>query len=164
MKVLNIHTRILNEPKSKVEALLATLSTENDRVWPNAKWPAMKFKSGMAIGAKGGHGPIRYTVEEYDPKNIVQFQFSRPVGFNGIHKFEIKALSNTQTEIKHTIDMETVGQGTLAWIFAIRSLHDALVEDAFDKLENHFIPHSKSTEWSWWVKLLRKIMPPGKRK
>ncbi len=99
MKVLNIHKRTLNYPKSKVTELLKTLSTENDKIWPKENWPEMKFKDGIQVGAKGGHGPIRYSVEKYNPNEIIQFRFSKPNGFNGIHKFEINELSNEKTEI-----------------------------------------------------------------
>lgn len=158
MKVLNIHKRTLNQPKNKVTELLKTLSTENDRIWPKEKWPEMKFKDGIQIGAKGGHGPIRYSVEKYNPNEIIQFRFSKPKGFNGIHKFEIQELGKEKTEIKHTIDMTTAGKGTLIWTFAIRSLHNALIEDGFDKLENNFSEHQKSTSWNFWVKFIRKQM------
>jgi len=156
LKVLNIHKRILNQPKNKISELLATLSTENDRIWPKEKWPEMKFKTGIQVGTKGGHGPIRYSVEKYNPDEIIQFRFSKPNGFNGVHKFEIKELDKENTEIKHTIDMNTTGKGTLIWTFAIRSLHNALIEDGFDKLENNLSDNRKSTEWNIWVKFLRK--------
>ncbi len=158
MKVLNIHKRIINQPKSKVSELIKTLSTENDKIWPKGKWPAMKFEGGIKVGAKGGHGPIRYTVEKYDPNDTIQFRFSKPTGLNGIHKFEITEMADNQTEVKHTIDMNTEGTGTWLWIFGIRSLHDALIEDGFDRFENNFADEVKSTEWSWWVKFLRKGM------
>lgn len=138
--------------------LLKTLSTEKDEIWPQEKWPEMKFKDGIKIGAKGGHGPIRYSVEKYNPNEIIQFRFSKPKGFNGIHKFEIKELDKHKTEIKHTIDMNTTGKGTLIWTFAIRSLHNALIEDGFDKLENNFSGKQKSSNWNFWVKFLRKQM------
>ncbi|PCI32996.1 MAG: hypothetical protein COB60_08715 [Flavobacteriaceae bacterium] len=156
MRVLNIHKRTLNQPKSKITELLKTLSTENDRIWPKEKWPEMKFKGGIQVGAKGGHGPIRYSVEKYNPNEIIQFRFSKPNGFNGVHKFEIKELDKEKTEIKHTIDMSTTGKGTLIWTFAIRSLHNALIEDGFDKLENNFSNSRKSTEWNLWVRFIRK--------
>lgn len=163
MKVLNTHKRIIYQPKNKVVELLNTLSTENDKIWPKEKWPAMKFKGGIKIGAKGGHGPIRYSVEKYNPNEIIQFRFLKPIGFNGIHKFEVKELTEEKTEIKHTIDMNTIGKGTLAWILGIRSLHNALIEDGFDKLENNFSNNKKSTEWNLWVKILRKLLNPKKK-
>ncbi len=156
MKVLNIHKRILNRPKNEVVEILKTLSTDNDKIWPKDQWPPMRFKGGLKIGAKGGHGPIRYAVEKYNPNEIIQFRFSRPNGFNGIHKFEINAVADAKTEIKHTIDMRTVGKGTLAWVFGIHSLHNALIEDGFDTLENNFLEKKKSTTWNFWVRFLRK--------
>ena len=156
MKVLNIHKRTIHQPKNKVSELLKTLSTENDLIWPKENWPEMKFKDGIQVGAKGGHGPIRYTVEKYDPNEIIQFRFSKPIGFNGIHKFEIKELSDKQTELKHTIDMNTEGKATLKWLFVIRSLHNALLEDGFDKLENIFSNEKRHSEWNIWVKMIRK--------
>lgn len=157
MKVLNVHTRLLNQSKEKVVTLAKTLATENDAVWPKEKWPTMKFKGGIQIGAKGGHGPIRYAVEKYDPDEIIQFRFSKPQGFHGIHKFEIREVSKNKTAIKHTIEMNTVGKGTLLWILGIRSLHDALIEDAFDKMENYFTKEQISTPWSFWVRFLRSL-------
>jgi len=158
LKVLNIHTRTINQPIREVSELLETISTENDKIWPKGKWPRMKFNDGIHMGAKGGHGPIRYTVEKYDPNEIIQFRFSKPNGFNGIHKFEIKEFADRQTEIKHTIDMVTKGKGTLIWLFAIRSLHNALIEDGFDKIENNFSNLNKKTEWNIWVKIVRKLL------
>ncbi len=164
LKVLNIHKRIIDQPKSKIVEILETLSTENDQLWPKEQWPAMKFKGGIQVGAKGGHGPIRYSVEKYDPNEIVQFRFSRPLGFNGIHKLELRELENQRTEVKHTIDMNTEGKGTWLWIFTVRSLHNALIEDGFDKLENHFSEVPKKTEWNRWVKILRRQLQKKKRR
>ena len=164
MKVLNTHQRILNQPKNKVVAFLETLSTENDKIWPKEKWPPMKFNDGIKVGAKGGHGPIRYSVETYNPNELIQFRFSKPHGFNGFHKFEIHELSKNKTEVKHTIDMNTVGKGTLIWILGVRSLHNALIEDGFDKLENNFLEHKKSTKWNFWVKFLRKQIAKRRNK
>ena len=156
MKVLNIHKRILNQPKNKLIESLKTLSTENDKIWPKEKWPAMKFKDGIKVGAKGGHGPVRYSVEKYNTSEIIQFRFSKPNGFNGIHKFELNKLTEEKTEIKHTVDMNTSGKGTLIWILAVRSLHNALIEDGFDKLENNFSKNQKLTKWNFWVRFMRK--------
>ncbi|KGL63697.1 hypothetical protein PHEL85_0736 [Polaribacter sp. Hel1_85] len=133
-----------------------TLSTENEQIWPKEKWPEMKFKNGIKIGEKGGHGAIRYSVEKYNPNKIIQFKFLKPIGFNGVHKFEINELSITKTEIKHTIDMNTKGKATLIWLLLIRPLHNALIEDAFDKVENNFYKEKKSSSWNFWVKFLRK--------
>lgn len=157
MKIKNIHKRIVEQPKEKVAEILTTLSSENDKIWPNEKWPRIKFKNGIKVGTKGGHGPIRYSVEKYNPKKIIQFRFNKPAGFNGIHKFEINEIDENKVEVKHTIDMITTGKGTFLWFFAIRALHNALLEDALNKLENNFLTNKKVTEWSFWVKFMRKV-------
>ncbi|MDY8137441.1 hypothetical protein [Aquimarina sp. 2201CG5-10] len=158
MKVLNIHKRIINQPKQQVANLLGTLASREDKIWPFENWPRMKFKEGIQPGAKGGHGPIRYSVETYDPNVLIQFRFYKPKGFNGIHKLEISEIDETHTMLKHTIDMQTSGVGIFSWFFAIRWLHDALIEDAFDKVENNFGTTSKKTNWNLWVRFLRKVL------
>ena len=70
----------------------------------------------------------------------------------------MKEINDNQTEIKHTIDMQTNLVGTLQWKTFIRVLHDALIEDAFDKVENYFSSEKKKTEWSGWVKFLRMLL------
>jgi len=158
MKVINIHKRVFNQPKEKLVALMRTLSTENDKVWPQGKWPAMRFKGGIKEGAKGGHGPIRYTVNKYDPQECAEFQFYSPKGFNGIHRFDIIAIDTYKTELRHTIDMKAEGLGAIKWILGVRWLHDALAEDALDAVENQLFDVNKKTAWNPWVKLLRKLL------
>ena len=155
MKVLNIHTRIIQKPKQAVSNLLVSLSTEDDLVWPREKWPAMRFEGDLKVGAKGGHGPIRYTVEKYNLDEIILFRFTKPKGFYGIHKIELKEISPTKTEIKHTIDIKTKGKSTFLWVFAIRPLHNALIEDCFDKVENKLTNSQKLSKWNFWVTFLR---------
>ena len=60
--------------------------------------------------------------------------------------------------------MTTKGQGTLIWSFAVRSLHNALIEDGFDKLENNFSKDQKTRNWNFWVKFIRKQMAKRKNK
>jgi hypothetical protein len=152
MKVLNIHKRIINQPKEKIAELLDTLASENDRMLATDKWPRMKLDKGLQVGSKGGHGPIRYTVQAYQQGERVEFKFSKPEGFNGIHRFEITALDAQRTEIKHTIDMNTSIKATLIWSLAVRWLHDAYIEDAFDKVENQFSTVKNAYQWNIWVR------------
>lgn len=162
MKVLNIHSRTISQPRNKVVALLGTLATPNDKIWPKEYWPAMRLSNGLQVHSKGGHGPIGYTVEAYQPDEFVQFQFTKPQSFHGFHKLEIAELSPEKTRLTHTIDIKTSGSGIFAWLFAIRWLHDALIEDAFDKVENHFSPHKKRSDWNLWVHILRRFLAPKK--
>lgn len=155
MQVLNTHIRIIDIPTEEIVSIFETLSTKNDKVWPLEKWPAMKFNEGIQTGAKGGHGPIKYSVEIYNPRKIIQFRFSRPKGFVGIHKFEIKELTNKKTEISHTIKMKMSLGGSFVWFLGVRALHNALIEDCFDKVENQFLEQKKKTKSNYWVVFLR---------
>ncbi|MDQ8748797.1 hypothetical protein [Elizabethkingia miricola] len=162
MKVINIHKREIRQPKSELTKLFNTLATDNDMILATDKWSPMKLDNGLQVGSRGGHGPIKYFVTEYQSGKSVTFQFELP-GFNGFHRFDINELEPNKTEISHIIDITTTGSATLKWALAIRWLHDAYIEDAFDKVENHFTKDKKNSKWSWWVKLLRKIMKPKKK-
>lgn len=159
MKVLNIHKREIKQTKNEVAKLFRTLATETDLILATDKWPRMKLDKGLQVGSKGGHGPIKYFVTDYQQDNSITFQFDM-TGFNGSHKFEIFEIENNKTLLKHTIVMTTTGSATLKWALAIRWLHDAYIEDAFYKVENYFSKDKKYGEWSWWVKILRKTMKP----
>ncbi len=158
MKVLNVHRRDLHFPIEQVSRIVASLATDEDRFWPHENWPKMRFKNGLKVGERGGHGPIRYHLEKYESGILYEFRFAVPKGFDGIHRLEVSDQGGQVTCVKHAIEMTTSGKGTLYWIFAIRSLHDALLEDALDKLENQLANTIKSTKWSFWVKVLRKVL------
>ena len=158
MKVINIHKRTIQQPKEEVSTLFTTLATEKDLIWPIENWPAMKFRDGVKVGSRGGHGPIRYTIIELVHGEHIKFKFSKPEGFHGIHQLMVKAISDSKTEITHEIKMNTSLKASLLWIFVIRWLHDALIEDAFDKVENYFeVDAPKHSEHNIWVKLLRAV-------
>lgn len=159
MKVLNIHKRVVNRPKTVLIALFKTLASDNDMMLATDKWSPMRLDQGLQIGSKGGHGPIKYVVIKYEPEGSITFQFDL-TGFDGFHRFELKEIGPETTELSHIIDMTTTGAATLKWALIIRWLHDAYIEDAFDKVENHFTDKNKRSEWNLWVKLLRAFMKP----
>lgn len=158
MKVINIHTRLIHQPKHKIAAMLATLATPEDAIIATDRWPRVFLDKGLVAGSLGGHGPIGYVVREYVPGEFVEFSFTKPLGFEGTHKFEMLELQPGMTEMKHIIHMNVRGTAILQWALVIRWLHDAFIEDAFDKVENHFIDRKKSTPWNFWVVLLRKVL------
>jgi len=132
MKVLNIHSRQIKGSRKEISKLLETLSSRNDLVWPWEKWPRMKFKEGLKLGAHREHGPVGYTISKLKLAEVIEFIFTKPHGFNGLHRLEIEEIDADSTKLTHTIQMETKGSGTLKWIAGVRVLHDALIEDAFD--------------------------------
>ena len=131
MQVINIHKRIIQQPKEKVSQLFETLATSEDLIWPYENWPALRFKDGLHVGSKGGHGRIRYTIIDFKEGKYIKFRFSKPKGLNGTHELKI---------------IETP---------MIRWLHDALIVDAFDKVENYFASHNKVAMYTIWINFLR---------
>ena len=101
--------------------------------------------------------PIRYFVKRYVEGKLVEFQFEKPIGLLGVHRLEILA-GKGKSILRHTIDAKASGKAKITWKWMIRPLHDALIEDAFDKVENRITNQHKKTPWSLWVKFLRRIM------
>jgi len=162
MKVINIHKREIQQPKTELAKLFNTLATDNDMMLATDKWSPMMLDKGLQVSSKGGHGPIKYFVTEYHPEKSITFEFDL-TGFNGFHRFDLTELEPNRTELSHIIDMTTTGSATLKWAIAIRWLHDAYIEDAFDKIENYFTNDKKSSKWNLWVKTLRKVIKPKRR-
>lgn len=155
MKVVNIHARIINQPKEEVSKLVQTLATPNDKIWPTKNWPAMWFKDGLVVGSNGGHGRIRYMIIELNKGSHYTFKFRKPDGFNGTHELSVTSISESVCEVKHCIKMQTSLKASFVWIIIIRWLHDALIEEAFDNIETHFSKKQHLVKYSLWVRLLR---------
>jgi hypothetical protein len=158
MTVLNIHERVLNAPALKVGKLIDNLASTDDKLWPHDRWNAMKFDRPLSIGASGGHGPIRYFVEAYEPGRNIRFRFIGLKGFLGTHEFEIEELSESKARLRHVIDMRITGWARLQWLFVIRPLHDALLEDALDRAERSIGMRPAPRHWSFWVRFLRRAL------
>jgi len=155
MNVKNIHKRTINQPKEKVAELFKTLATSEDLIWPYENWPAIRFRDGLQVGSKGGHGRIRYIIIEFMEGEHIKFQFTEPEGFIGTHQLKIEEIEKNETEISHIIEMNTSFKATFLWLFIVRWLHNALIEEAFDKVENYFGDDKKKSTYNIWVKLLR---------
>lgn len=162
MDVLNIHERELHAGPDKVGALIDTIASEKNRLWPRAFWPAMRFERPLGVGAVGCHGPISYVVEEYRPGQMVKFRFTRPRGFNGHHWLEVLSKADHSTVLRHTIRMRVVGIALLSWPLVVRHLHDALLEDALALAQASLGTTPVVHPWSWWVKFLRWAMSGGR--
>jgi len=158
MQVHNVHEREFSVPPVAVGALIDSLASQEDRLWPLGKWPPMRFDRPLAVGAMGGHGLIGYTVQEYQPLQKIVFRFTAPRGFNGTHRFEVEERQQS-TVLRHIIEMRATGPALLSWPLAIRSLHNAAIEDCFDRATISLgidLPHP--ARWSIYVRLLRAVM------
>lgn len=162
MPIINIHQRDYPVPPEALGPMLDSLSSHNDRLWPVDMWPRMRLDRPLEVGASGGHGPIGYTVEAHEPGRSVRFRFTRPRGFDGIHRLEILPAGSGRSRLRHTIEMETRGLAHIAWPLAIRPLHDALLEDALARAEASLGLAPQVTPWSVWVKVLRWSMSRGR--
>jgi hypothetical protein len=162
--VENIHERVIHAPLSKVGGLIDNLATPDDALWPKDRWPPVRFDRPLEVGASGGHGPIRYSVEAYEPGRSVRFRFTAPRGFTGTHSFDAEEIAPGSTRLRHTLTMRLSGVARLSWPLMFRWLHDALVEDALDRAEAHCEQKSVARrEWSFVVRLLRRLARRGKR-
>ncbi len=153
MKIVNIHSRHLPASVAQIGQLLATVASADDRVWPHENWPRMQLDRPVQVGAVGGHGPIQYRVAIYWPQECVRFEFTS--GSVGWHELQLQATGEHTCLITHTIQTQPNWKFRIAWLLVIRYMHDALVEDLFDKLEAQFHPLTQPKRWNVLVKLLR---------
>ncbi|MFH1331088.1 MAG: SRPBCC family protein [Actinomycetota bacterium] len=161
MRIHNVHERILPVPSEPAGRLLDGLGGRPDPLWPTEDWPPMRFDRPLQVGADGGHGPIRYRVEEHEPGSRVRFRFTGPPGLQGFHEFAVTEAPGG-CALCHAIEGRSAGAMLLAWPLFYRPLHDALIEDALDQAERTLTGTvARPRSWSWWVRFLRRL---GRRK
>ena len=158
----NIHIREINAPLPIIGAIINSLASEKDLLWPYEKWLPMILDRPLGVGATGGHGAIKYFVESYEPGQYVRFRFTDPKGFIGTHCFSLKEINSHTVQIKHEINIRLEGSAKFLWPLIIRWLHDALMEDAFDKAESFITSRPINRTWSLWVRVLRYMLGRNK--
>lgn len=161
MKVRNIHERILPAGE-QAGSLIDSLASEEDALWPVEAWPRMSFDRPLGVEATGGHGPIRYFVEAYEPGKSIRFRFTGPKGFHGWHGYEIVPAAQETIVLRHTLEMTTSGLAILSWPLVFRPLHDALIEDSLAKAQAIQDGAPATRRWSPWVRFLRWVLSRGK--
>lgn len=167
MKVANVHKRSFKASPKAVGALIDSLSSNKDIVWPHEKWPKLKLSEGLCINSVGGHGPVRYYVEEYEPSKRVKFRFADKTttfasGLSGYHCFELVEANsdsgNQEVVLMHSLVGEISGWMYIKWPIMVRPLHDALIEDSLDKAARVLGEEPKHpARWSYWVTFLRTL-------
>jgi hypothetical protein len=163
MPVRNDHARTLVAPLAAVGALLDTLASRGDRLWPHDDWPPMRLDRPLGVGAAGGHGPVRYVVEAYEPGRRVAFRFTAPRGFHGTHALRVDG-EDGAVVLSHVLEMRISGPALVTWPLIFRPLHDALLEDALDRAQRHVGMTPAGARWSPWVSLLRRLMTMRRRR
>jgi len=161
--ISNIHERKFPFSAAIVGALIDTLATKNDLLWPIHLWPAMHFNRHLSIGAQGGHGPIRYTVEAYEPGRSICFYIHRPPCLkNALHRFEVSSETDGQSTLRHILELDFSGRALLSWPLVWKPLHDACIEDALTCAQVALGLAPTIRPWSFWVRSLRLLISGGK--
>ena len=152
--VRNVHSRRFPAPVAEAEALLDTLGTPADRLWPGEDWPPIAFDRPLAPGLTAGHGPVRYVVESFDRRSI-RFRFTQPRGIRGHHEFRV-AETGDGCELSHVLAGQSCGLSRLSWPLFWRPLHDAVLEQLLDRAELALTGHVRApARWSPYVRLVR---------
>lgn len=157
--IVNLHERALpGTTPAAAGALLDTLSAGSaDALWPAARWPALRLDRGLAEGSRGGHGPIRYHVTDYEPGRRACFRFEQRI-FGGHHWFEVTTVEG-ETVLRHVLAGRPTGRMRLLWPLTIRWLHDALIEDGLDRAEAALAGRAwEPRPLGRWVRLSRRAV------
>ena len=162
MKVLNIHERELRASPDEVGVLIDSLASRGDALWPTQAWPRMEFDRPLSLDARGGHGPVRYFVEQYVRGESIRFRFTGPQGFDGFHGYELLRTSGNTVVLRHTLEMIARGRAIISWPAIFRPMHDALIEDSLATAEASLGLAPRIRPWSLWVRFLRRVVSRGK--
>jgi hypothetical protein len=149
----NVHERTIAAPAARVGALLDTLASADDKFWPHENWPSVKFNLPLEVGAIGGHGTGPYTVSSYTPGQHIRFEFG--AGRLGFHEFRVQQIDDTTCLLRHMTNARLKFNSAWRWYFLIRPLHNALIEDLFDKVEGQVAKVVHPQVWSSRVQKLR---------
>lgn len=164
MLIRNVHERVVEAPIELLGPLLDRLGGPADVLWPAPEWEPMELDGPVAVGASGGHGPIRYTVTAYEPGRLVEFTFAPGMGLAGRHTFTAEPAGAGRTRLRHVAEGRVTGVMRLAWPLVVRALHDAVLEDLLDRAATAVgRPPAARATWSPWVRLVRLFDGPATR-
>lgn len=164
MRVLNIHERRLRVDALRVGALIDSLGSAHDLLWPRQAWPPMQFDERLKVGAIGSHGLIRYRVVHYEPGHLIRFRFVEPAGFDGYHEYRVLDRKKEHVRLRHKLEMKTDGWASVVWLLILGPLHQALIEDSLSAAERSLGLSPTPKPWSLWVRLLRRSLSDWHRR
>lgn len=155
--IRNMHERFLAAEPAAVGAFLDTLGSDQDTVWLGDDWWPMVLDRPLEVGASSGHADTRYTVDLHEPGRRVVFRFDPACGLSGSHAFEAEPCQGGVV-LRHDLTARPLGRNRLLYPLVIRPIHDAMVEDAFDRIHERVVPGRTQTPWSPYVRLLRRLV------
>jgi len=154
--VANVHACRLPGGMEQAGALIDGLSTPADALWPHERWPRLRLDGPLRVGARGGHGPVRYEVIAWEPGRAITFRFTGPAGFHGTHGVDAAPRPDGSAQLRHVLAMRTSGLARLSWPLVFGPMHNALIEDALTKARVG--PggwEAEAPRWSQGLRLLR---------
>jgi len=153
----NIQSRTIDAPAASVGALIDLIASDNDPLWPSPAWQPIRLDRGLVTGSRGGHGPIRYHVGEYEPGHRVRFIFDPPTGIEGHHELRVEETGLSGCTLIHDARGRMLGRMRLVWPLALRWLHEALSQDLLDNAELAATGElARPARHSRWVRALRR--------
>jgi hypothetical protein len=87
-----------------------------------------------------------YTVSSYTPRHHIRFEFGG--GRQGFHEFTLQEVDGTTCLLRHVTKAKLTFSSAWRWYFLIRPLHNALIEDLFDKVESQVAKVVHPQVWS----------------
>ncbi|MDG4860575.1 DUF2867 domain-containing protein [Streptomyces sp. T-3] len=157
--VRDVHERIIEASADAVGALLDRLGGDDDPLFPVPAWKPMRFDRPLGVGATGGHGPVRYSVTEYEPGRRVRFGGTPPL-LVGFHEFTVEPLGadGRRCRVRHELQAEVRGSQRILWAVGIMPVHRTMIEETFDNIERALLGGAESpVRWSPWVRLLNRV-------
>jgi hypothetical protein len=163
--VRNVHERLIAAPAEEVWALVERIGGPEDVLWPSPAWAPMVLDRPVSVvGARGGHGDIRYHVTAYEPGRMVEFTFDDVMGIDGKHTFSVEPRGPRQTLLRHILEGRLEGAMSLVWPLAIRWAHDVVLEQLFDRAEAALgVGPARPARWSWTARLVQRLASPRAR-
>ncbi|MGW7055427.1 DUF2867 domain-containing protein [Streptomyces sp. NPDC054887] len=154
--IRDVHERTVQAPAEVVGALLDRLSAEDDPIFPTPAWEPMRFDGPLAVGAAGGHGPVRYSVSAFEPGRRVRFTFAPPD--NGFHEMTVEPLGPGRCLVRHVLEQDLRGAALLMWHAVVKAVHGTVVEEVLDNIERVAAGGvDRPVRWSPWVRLLHRL-------
>lgn len=160
--ITNTHQRRLPVSAAAVGALLDQLASPDDPLWPSPTWLPIRFDRPLAVGADGGHGPIRYAVTRYETGHLVEGSFGPGIGLVGTHTFEVRELTPSSCVLEHRLVARPVGTMRLLWPTVVRACHDTLIEHLLDNAERAVgcaVPTPVAYPWIAWLSAAAESTP-----